>query len=75
LQAVTIKEKITVEIAHQVPVKLYQSGDITFPYTFQNITDYQLVLQTRISGNPKYASRPLVAVFDIFAVNQFSSGF
>jgi hypothetical protein len=42
---------------------------------FQNNTDYQLVLQTRISGNPKYASSPLVAIFDISAVNWLSSGF
>jgi hypothetical protein len=67
--ALTIKEKNSGEIVHQVPFKLYQSSDITFPYTFQNNTDYQLVLQTRISGDPKYENSPLMVGFDISAVN------
>lgn len=67
--ALTIKEKNSGEISHQIPFKLYQSGDITFPYTFRNNTDYQLLLQTKISSDPKYENRPLVAVFDISAVN------
>ena len=54
----------------------YEFGDITFPYTFQNNTDYQLVFHARISGDPKYESSPLVAVFDISAVNAiFPAGF
>lgn len=67
--ALTIKEKNSGKIDRQIPFKLYQSGDITFPYTFQNNTDYQLVLQTRIGSDPKYEDNPLVAVFDISAVN------
>lgn len=31
--ALTIKEKGSGEIAHQIPFKLYQSGDLTFPCT------------------------------------------
>jgi hypothetical protein len=74
--ALTIKEKDSGEIVHQVPFKLYQSSDITFPYTFQNNTDYQLVLQTRISGDPKYENSPLIVGFDITAVNPiYPAGF
>jgi hypothetical protein len=74
--ALTIKEKNSGEIVHQVPFKLYQSSDITFPYTFQNNTDYQLVLQTRISGDPKYENSPLIVGFDITAVNPiYAAGF
>ena len=74
--ALTIKEKNSGEIVHQVPFKLYQSSDITFPYTFQNNTDYQLVLQTRINGDPKYENSPLMVGFDISAVNPiYPAGF
>ena len=74
--ALTIKEKNSGEIVHQVPFKLYQSSDMTFPYTFQNNTDYQLVLQTRISGDPKYENSPLIVGFDISAVNPiYPAGF
>jgi hypothetical protein len=61
--------KNTGEIVHQVPFKLYQSGDITFPYTFQNNTNYQLVFQARISSDPKYESSPLEVVFDVSVIN------
>ena len=73
--ALTIKEKNSGEIVHQVPFKLYQSSDITFPYTFQNNTDYQLVLQTRISGDPKYETSPLMVGFDISANPIYPAGF
>jgi hypothetical protein len=74
--ALTIKEKNSGEIIHQVPFKLYQSSDITFPYTFQNNTDYQLVLQTKISGDLKYENSPLMVGFDISAVNPiYPAGF
>jgi hypothetical protein len=28
-------------------------------------TNYQLELQTKISGDPKYENKPLVAIFDV----------
>jgi hypothetical protein len=74
--ALTIKEKNSGETVHQFPFKLYRFSDITIPYTFPNNTDYQLVLQTKISSDPRYENTPLVAVFDISAVNPiFSPGF
>jgi hypothetical protein len=74
--ALIIKEKNLSKIVHQVPYKLYEFGDFTFPYTFQNNTDYQLLLQIRISGDSKYENSPLVVGFDISAVNPiFPAGF
>jgi hypothetical protein len=70
--ALTIKEKNSDTVVHQVPYKLYEFGDITFPYTFKNNTDYEAVLQARISGEPKYEST-LTASFDISAVNPTSA--
>jgi hypothetical protein len=63
--ALTIREKDSGKIVYKTPFRLYQFGDITFPYTFQNNTNYQLELQTKISGDPKYENKPLVANFDI----------
>lgn len=63
--ALTIKEKDSGRIVYKTPFRLHQFGDITFPYTFQNNTNYQLELQTKISGDPKYEDKPLVAVFDV----------
>jgi hypothetical protein len=56
----------------QIPYRIYESSDITLPFTFQNTTDYTITLQTRITGDEKYQATPLVASFDI-AVVDFSS--
>jgi len=71
--ALTIKEKDTDTIVHQVPYKLYAFGDITFPYAFKNNTNYEAILQVRISGDAKYESTPLTASFDISAVSPVSA--
>lgn len=67
--ALTIKEKNSGEIVQQVPYKLYESGDISFPYTFKNNTDYEVVLQARIGGDTNNKDTPLMASFDTSAVN------
>jgi hypothetical protein len=67
--ALTIKEKNSGEIVQQVPYKFYESGDISFPYTFKNNTDYEIVLQARIGGDTNYKDTPLMASFDTSAVN------
>jgi hypothetical protein len=67
--ALTIKEKNSGEIVQQVPYKFYESGDISFPYTFKNNTDYEVVLQARICGDTNYKDTPLMASFDTSAVN------
>lgn len=44
-------------------------GDITYPYTFKISTDYEVILQAKISSDPKYKDTPLTASFDITEVN------
>jgi hypothetical protein len=60
-----IKDKKSGNVVEQIPYKFYEFGDITFPYTFQNIGDYVLTLQAKISGDPNYKVNPLIANFDI----------
>ena len=58
-------EKNSGRIVEQIPYRIYEFSDITFPYTFQNVTDYTITLQTRITGDENYQATPLVASFDI----------
>ena len=60
-----IKDKDSGNIVEQIPYKFYEFGDITLPYTFQNVSDYTITLQARINGDPKYEDNPLIANFDI----------
>jgi hypothetical protein len=63
--ALTIKEKNPDKVVAQVPYRLYEFGDITFPYIFNKSADYQVTLQARIAGDPKYEENPLVANYDV----------
>jgi hypothetical protein len=67
--ALIIKEKNTGKVVGQIPYKFYEFSDITFPYKFQNNSDYTANLESRISGDPKYEAKPLIADFDIFVGN------
>jgi hypothetical protein len=60
-----IKDKNSGNVVEQIPYKFYEFGDITFPYTFQNVSDYIVTLQARIHGDPNYEDNPLIANFDI----------
>jgi hypothetical protein len=60
-----IKDKESANIVEQIPYKFYEFGDITLPYTFQNVSDYIITFQARINGDPKYEANPLIANFDI----------
>jgi hypothetical protein len=64
-----IKDKESGNIVEQIPYKFYEFGDITFPYIFQNVSDYLVTFQARINGDPKYEVNPLKANFDISVVN------
>jgi hypothetical protein len=55
-------------VVEQIPYKFYEFGDITFPYTFRNVSDYVVSFQARINGDPKYKVTPLIANFDISVV-------
>src|SRR5215217_1170661 len=64
-----IKDKESGNVVEQIPYKFYEFGDITFPYTFQNVGDYIITFHARINGDPKYEVTPLTASFDISVVN------
>jgi hypothetical protein len=56
-------------VVEQIPYKFYEFGDISHPYTFQNVGDYIITFHARINGDPKYEVTPLTASFDISVVN------
>jgi hypothetical protein len=61
----TIKEKNPDKIVAQIPYRLYEIGDITFPYVFKKSADYQITLQAKITRDPKYQVNPLVVNYDV----------
>jgi hypothetical protein len=63
-----IKDKESGNVVKQIPYKFYEFGDITFPYTFQNVGDYIITFHARINGDPKYEVNPLIANFDVSVV-------
>lgn len=64
-----IKNKLNGTIIHEFPFKFYDFSDITFPYTFKEVGDYQLTLLVKINGDPAYSQTPLSVDFDISAAN------
>jgi hypothetical protein len=64
-----IKDRNSGNVVEQIPYKFYEFGDISLPYTFQNVGDYIITFQARINGDPKYEVSPLTASFDISVVN------
>ena len=63
--ALTIKEKNPDKVVAKIPYRLYEFGDITFLYVFEKSADYQVSLEARIAGDPKYEENPLVINFDV----------
>ena len=72
LQTLTIKEKNPDKVVAQIPYRLHEFGDITIPYVFNKSADYQVTLQARIAGDPKYAENPLVVNYDVSVGISFS---
>ena len=68
--ALIIKDKKANVIVDQFPYKFYEFSDITIPYRFKNATDYVVLFNARINGDSKYQGTPLVANFDVSAVDQ-----
>ena len=64
-----IKNKINGSMIQNIPFKFYEFSDITFPYTFKDIGDYQVTLLVRINGDATYSQTPISADFDISAAN------
>ncbi len=67
--SLTIKNKLNGFIVQNFPFKFYEFSDITFPYTFKEIGDYQVSLLVRINGDPTYSQTPISIDFDISATN------
>jgi hypothetical protein len=67
--AVVITEKQSGIVIEQIPYRLYEFSDITVPYTFAKPGDYTVALQTRIQGDDKYQTDPLIADFPISALD------
>jgi hypothetical protein len=68
--ALQVTERQSGDIIGQVPYKLYEFSDIAIPYTFNDMGNYVVTLQTRITGDQKYQANPLVVSFDIPVGNQ-----
>jgi len=67
--SLVIKTKENGSIIQEIPFKLYEFSDITIPYTFKEIGDYQLSLLVRIDGDFQHSQNPISADFDISAAN------
>jgi hypothetical protein len=63
--SLVIKNKENGSIITDNPFKFYEFSDITIPYTFKEIGDYQISLLVRINGDPVYSQNPISADFDI----------
>jgi hypothetical protein len=64
-----IKNNINGSVIQHIPFKFYEFSDITFPYTFKEIGNYQISLLVRINGDPTYSQTPISVDFDISATN------
>jgi hypothetical protein len=64
-----VKNKENGSIIQDIPFKFYEFTDITIPYTFREIGDYQVSLLVRINGDPVYSQNPLSVDFDISATD------
>ncbi|MGV8106730.1 MAG: hypothetical protein ACP5OH_03035 [Nitrososphaerota archaeon] len=64
-----IKNKVNGSMIQNIPFKFYEFSDITFPYTFRDIGDYQVTLFVRINGDPTNSQTPISADFDISATD------
>ena len=67
--ALVITQKQSGNIVDQVPFRLFEFSDISIKYTFPKPGDYVATLQTRIQGDPKYQTNPLVATFAVSALD------
>lgn len=67
--SLVVKDKEKGSIIQDIPFKFYEYSDITIPYTFKKIGDYQLSLLIRIDSDPIYSQNPISADFDISAAD------
>jgi hypothetical protein len=67
--SLVLKTKDNGSIIQEIPFKFYEFSDITIPYTFKEIGDYQLTLLIKIDGDPTSSQNPISADFDISAAD------
>ena len=67
--ALTIKDKETGKLVEQTPSKFYEFSDIPFPYKFRSNSNYMVIFEATINGDPIYQGKPLIASFDLFVGN------
>ncbi len=67
--ALVITEKQSGKVIDQVPYQRFEFSDISIKYAFPKPGDYVATLQTRIQDDPKYLASPLIASFDISALD------
>jgi hypothetical protein len=60
-----IRNKSDGAIIQNIPFKFFEFSDITIPYTFKEIGDYQISLLVRIDGDPTYSQTPISVDFDL----------
>lgn len=68
--AMVIVDKESGDVIGQIPYKFQEFSDVSIPYVFNETGNYEVTLQTRITGDDKYQNAPLVASFDISVGNQ-----
>ena len=64
-----IKNKINNSVVENIPFKLYEFSDISFPYTFKKTGEYLVTLLIRINGDPMHSENPFSIDFDISATD------
>jgi hypothetical protein len=59
-------------MVEQIPYRVYESSDVTLPFTFQNTRDYTITREMRITGDENYQATLLVASFNIAVADSSS---
>jgi len=65
----TIKDKATGKLVEQTPFRFYEFSDISFPYKFRSNSNYMVIIDATINGDPISQGSPMVASFDLFVGN------
>ena len=65
----TIKDKATGKLVEQTPSRFYEFSDISFPYKFRSNSNYVVIFDATINGDPIYQRYLLSASFDLFVGN------
>jgi hypothetical protein len=67
--ALTIKDKDSGAIVLQTPIRPFEFSDIVIPAVFPKPGNYLVTLSTTIAGDKNYSTSPLVANFNVTAMD------